>query len=137
MGAVVVREGEELGIPPSEIERSRRMMEFRHAAFRNALAAGLRIGFGTDAGVFPHGHNAREFALRVEQGQGAHAALMSATIISAEIMGWDDRVGSIGPGKFADLIAVEGDPLRDITEMERVRFVMKGGTVYRDELTNR
>ena len=133
VGAVIVREGASLGVPPDEIERSRRMMEYRHAAFRKALAAGLEMGFGTDAGVFPHGDNAREFALRVEQGQSPMDAVVSATSTAARIMGWEDRVGSLEAGKLADVIAVSGDPLRDITELERVRWVMKGGVVYRDE----
>lgn len=135
VGAAVVQGGEELGIPASEIERSRRMSEFRNATFRRALAAGLPIGFGTDAGVFPHGINARELTLRVEEGEPPMQAIVSATSLSARIMGWEDRVGSLEPGKYADLIAVEGNPLRDISELERVRFVMKGGDVYRDELS--
>ena len=134
VGAVVVREGASLGIPPDEIERSRRMMEYRNATFRRALAAGLVIGFGTDAGVFPHGHNAREFEIRVSEGQSEMDAILSATSVSATIMGWDDRVGTLEAGRYADLIAVSGNPLEDITELERVRWVMKGGEVYRDDL---
>ncbi|HXV63470.1 MAG TPA: amidohydrolase family protein, partial [Vicinamibacteria bacterium] len=137
VGAAVVHGGEELGIPASEIERSRRMSEFRNRTFRRALAAGLPIGFGTDAGVFPHGLNARELTMRVEEGEPPMQAIVSATSLSARIMGWDDRVGSIEAGKLADLVAVEGDPLRDISELERVRFVMKGGVVYRDDLTGK
>ncbi|HSF18839.1 MAG TPA: amidohydrolase family protein [Vicinamibacteria bacterium] len=135
VGAAVVEGGQELGIPASEIERSRRMSEFRNRTFRRALAAGLPIGFGTDAGVFPHGLNARELTMRVEEGEPPMQAIVSATSLSARIMGWEDRVGSIEAGKLADLVAVGGDPLRDISELERVRFVMKGGVVYRDELT--
>lgn len=134
VGAVVVREGDQLGIPPSEIERSREMMKYRNATFQRAREAGLTIGFATDAGVFPHGHNAREFAIRVELGESAMGAIVAATSINAMILGWDDRVGSLEPGKLADLIAVSGDPLEDITELERVAFVMKGGHVYRHDL---
>ena len=95
------------------------------------LEAGLPIGFATDAAVVPHGENAREFAYRVRLGQTPMAAILSATKTAAEIMEWSDRVGTIEAGKLADLIAVAGDPLRDITELERVTFVMKGGTIYK------
>jgi imidazolonepropionase-like amidohydrolase len=134
VGEAVVRGGDELGIPASEIERSRKMSEFRNATFRRALAAGLPIGFGTDAGVFPHGLNARELTLRVREGEPPMRAIVSATSLSARILGWEDRVGTIEPGKFADVIAVASDPLQDISELERVRFVMKGGVVHRNEL---
>ena len=75
--------------------------------------------------------------MRVGFGETPMAAIVSATSLNAEILGWSDRVGSVETGKFADLVAVAGDPLKDITEMERVRFVMKGGVVYRDELARR
>ena len=97
----------------------------------------LTIGFGTDAGVFEHGHNAREFQMRVENGESEMAAITSATSVSAMIMGWDDRVGSLEAGKLADVIAVPGNPLDDITVMERVMFVMKGGEIYRDDRVSR
>jgi imidazolonepropionase-like amidohydrolase len=130
VGAVVVRDGAELGIPPAEIERSREMMKYRNATFQRALEAGLTIGFATDAGVFPHGHNAREFAIRIELGESEMDAIVAATSLNATIMGWDDRLGSVEAGKLADLIAVAGDPLEDITELERVTWVMKGGRIY-------
>jgi len=119
------------GAPESERERSRQMKAFKEQSFQMVLKAGLPIGFGTDAAVVPHGDNAREFAYRVRLGQPPMAAIESATRIAAEIIGWSDRAGTIEAGKFADLIAVAGDPLRDITELERVAFVMKGGVVYR------
>jgi imidazolonepropionase-like amidohydrolase len=81
--------------------------------------------------VFPHGDNAREFKLRVEMGQSPIAAIEGATRIAAEAMGWGDRVGTLQAGRYADLIAVARDPLADITELERVQFVMKGGVVYK------
>ena len=137
VGAVVVREGASLGVPPEEIERSRRMMAFRNSTFRRAIEAGLTVGFSTDAGVFPHGDNAREFQLRVENGQSEMDAIVSATATNAMIMGWEDEVGTLEPGKHADLIAVAGDPLDDITELERVLWVMKGGVVYRDDIHER
>jgi len=127
--------GEVSSIPASEVERERQIRDIQYAGFRRALAAGIPIGFGTDAAVIPHGKNAHELTIRVGFGEKPMAALTSATSLNAEILGWSDRVGSVEKGKFADLIAVTGDPLRDITEMERVRFVMKGGVVYRDELS--
>jgi imidazolonepropionase-like amidohydrolase len=107
------------------------------AGFQRALAAGLPIGLATDAPVYPHGKNARELSLRVELGESPMSAIVSATSLNAEILGWSDRVGTVEPGKFADLVGVENNPLRDVTELERTRFVMKGGVVYKDELSSR
>lgn len=134
VGVIVPRDGAALGVPEPQIRRSTEMMRHRGASFRRALEAGLTIGFGTDAGVFEHGHNAREFAVRVELGESEMAAITSATSISAMIMGWEADVGAVEPGKYADLIAVPGNPLDDITLLERVAWVMKGGKVYRDDL---
>jgi len=136
VGPAVLEEGKSLNIPESEIERSREMTAFRAATFRRALKAGLKIPFGTDAGVFPHGRNARELTLRVAEGESPMQAIVSATRVSAEAIGWSDRVGTLEPGKYADLIAVAGDPLKDITELERVKWVMKGGVVYRDDFSD-
>ncbi len=133
VGVAELEEGHDLGIPPEQIERSRKMAAYRNATFERAFEAGLTIPFGTDAGVFQHGHNAREFAIRVRLGEPPMQSIQSATSIAAEVMGWEDRVGAIEAGKYADLIAVSGDPLKDITELERVKWVMKGGTVYRDD----
>lgn len=124
-------------VPESERERSRQIAAIKDAAFRRALAAGLPIGFATDAAVIPHGENAKELEVRVRLGESPMAAITAATSVNAEIIGWNDRVGSVEKGKFADLIAVAGDPLRDITLLQHVGFVMKGGVVYRDELTRK
>jgi len=123
--------GANTNAPESERERSRQMKDVKERSFRMVLKAGLPIGFGTDAAVIPHGQNAREFASRVRLGQSPMAAIVSATKTAADILGWSDRVGTIEAGKFADLIAVSGDPFRDITELEHVIFVMKGGVVYK------
>ncbi len=122
-------------IPESEVERERKIRDIKFGGFRRALAAGLPIGFATDSGVIPHGKNARELTVRVRLGEPPLSALVSATSLNAEIIGWSDRVGSVEKGKLADLVAVAGDPLKDVTEMERVRFVMKGGVIHRDELS--
>ena len=134
VGVIVPRDGAALGVPEAQIRRSTEMMRHRGASFQRALEAGLEIGFATDAGVFEHGHNAREFAIRVELGESEIDAITSATSVSAMIMGWEADVGAVEPGKYADLIAVRGNPLDDITLLERVAWVMKGGKVYRNDL---
>ena len=137
VGVIVPRGGAALGIPEPLIQRSIQMMRYRNATFRSALEAGLTIGFGTDAGVFEHGHNAREFQIRVEIGEAEMDAITSATSISAMIMGWEEDVGSLEAGKYADIIAVPANPLTDITALERVMWVMKGGEVYRADPAER
>ncbi|MDE2655054.1 MAG: amidohydrolase family protein [Gemmatimonadota bacterium] len=131
VGVIVPRGGAALGVPEEQIRRSTEMMRYRNATFRRAMEAGLTVGFGTDAGVFEHGHNAREFQIRVENGQSEMDAITSATSVSAMIMGWEAEVGSLEAGKYADVIAVLGNPLDDITALERVIWVMKGGEVYK------
>jgi imidazolonepropionase-like amidohydrolase len=118
-------------LPESERQRSAQLKDFKERSFRMVLKAGLPIGFGTDAAVIPHGENAKEFEYRVRLGQSPLDAITSATKTAAEILGWSDRVGTVEPGRFADLIAVAGDPLRDITELQRVTWVMKNGVVYK------
>jgi len=137
VGVIVPRDGAALGIPEPLIQRSVEMMRYRNATFSRALEAGLTIGFGTDAGVFEHGHNAREFQIRVEIGESEMDAITSATSTSAMIMGWEEDVGSLEAGKYADIIAVPGNPLEDITALERVTWVMKGGEVYRADQAER
>ncbi len=131
VGVIVPRDGAALGVPEAQIQRSTEMMRYRNRTFRRAIEAGLTVGFGTDAGVFDHGHNAREFKERVDNGQRPMDAIVSATSVNAMIMGWEDRVGSLESGKLADIIAVPGNPLDDITALERVMWVMKGGEVIR------
>jgi imidazolonepropionase-like amidohydrolase len=133
----ILDDGLGLGIPTTQIERERAMIGRGAESFRKARAAGLDIPFATDAGVFPHGRNAREFAIRVGLGEKPMQAIVAATRIAAEAIGWQDRVGTVAPGRYADLVAVAGDPLADITELERVRFVMKGGEVVRNDLSRR
>lgn len=106
------------------------------ASFRKALAAGVKIAFGTDAGPFPHGTQAIEFEWMTRYGMSPLAAIRSATINAADLMGWGDQIGAIEPGKFADMIAVSGDPVADIKQLEQVKFVMKGGAVARNDLSH-
>ena len=101
------------------------------AHMRRQLTRGILVAFGTDAGVIPHGRNAREFGALIRHGMSATAALQSATRDAAKAVGWSDRIGRIAPGLLADVIAVDEDPLADPTALERVTFVMKGGRVHR------
>lgn len=123
-------------IPGPEMERMRQIRAMSEGAFRRALAAGLPIGFGTDSSVIAHGTNAREFGTRVRLGEAPMASLVSATRLNAQIIRLGDRLGTVEAGKLADLVAVPGNPLTDIRTTEHVGFVMKGGTVYRDELAH-
>jgi imidazolonepropionase-like amidohydrolase len=102
--------------------------------FEKCVKAGVRIAFGTDSGIYPHGWNARQLAYHVRHGQPPVEAIRSATVHAAELMGWPDRVGRIEPGLYADLIAVAGDPTDNVRLLEDVAFVMKGGEVVRDSL---
>jgi imidazolonepropionase-like amidohydrolase len=101
------------------------------ATFAKAQAAGVKIAFGTDSGVSPHGQNAREFELLVEGGMPPMKAIQSATLQAARLLKVDDRLGTLEPGKVADIVAVRGDPLQDIRAMHEVVFVMKDGIVYK------
>jgi imidazolonepropionase-like amidohydrolase len=104
------------------------------ANHKRAIQAGVKIAMGTDAAVYPHGLNAHELDVYVNQyGMTPLAALQTTTLNAADLMGWTDRVGSLEPGKWADVIAVSGDPLKDIRVLQHVSFVMKGGVIYKDE----
>jgi imidazolonepropionase-like amidohydrolase len=102
-------------------------------AARKAIAAGVKIGMGTDAAVYPHGLNAHELAVYVRLGMTPLQAIQTTTINDADLLGWSDRVGTLEPGKYADVIAVDGDPLKDITVLQNVKFVMKGGEVVKNQ----
>jgi imidazolonepropionase-like amidohydrolase len=105
-------------------------------SLRKAIAAGVNVAFGTDAAVFPHGENAHEFAVYVNLGMSSLEAIRSATLHATTVLGRDDR-GVIEAGRFADFVAVPGNPLDDITVTERPRFVMLGGTVIRNDGADR
>jgi imidazolonepropionase-like amidohydrolase len=112
----------------------RKNAENTHAqreGFAKCVKSGVRIAFGTDSGIYPHGLNARQLAYHVRWGQTPLEAIRSATLHAAELLRWEDRIGRIYPGHFADLIAVSGDPLDDVRLLEDVRFVMKDGAVVR------
>jgi imidazolonepropionase-like amidohydrolase len=121
-------------VPDSEKERGRVVNEIALGGFRRALAANLPIGLATDAPVMPHGLTAREIEYRVSLGEPAMHAIVAATSLNAEILGLEDRIGTVTTGKLADLIAVSGNPLTSIAVLRQVRFVMKGGVVFKNEL---
>src|SRR6202171_1691285 len=112
-----------------------KMVDLEKAAFQKALKKNVKIALGTDAGGFDwkEVNQAKEFAYYVDYGMTRSEAIRSGTVVAAELLGWSDKTGSIEAGKWADLVAVSGDPLKDITELERVKFVMKGGAVYKND----
>ena len=118
--------------PAEQLSALRRAREIAYQSAREAVAAGASIAFGTDAGVLPHGSNAREFRALTEIGLSPLEALRSATIQAAELMGWPDRVGALEPGFFADVVGLRGNPLEDLNALGRVEFVMKAGKVIRN-----
>jgi imidazolonepropionase-like amidohydrolase len=127
----ILAEYARLKYPEKIIEKEKQIGQLQRENFQRAVRAGVKIAFGTDAGVYPHGWNARQFAHMVRWGLTPMQAIQAATVNAADLLGWGDKVGRIAPGLYADLIAVDGDPLRDIGSLERVRFVMKDGRVYK------
>ena len=120
-----------IGLPAPLIEKAKVVLPMARKNIANAIKQGVPVAFGTDAAVYPHGLNAHEFAVYVKLGMTPLAAIQSATVNASRLLGWDDRIGTIEKNKYADLVAVKGDPLKDVTELERVQFVMKGGKVVR------
>jgi imidazolonepropionase-like amidohydrolase len=119
-------------LPPAVAEKGRRAWAAMQRSIRLAVAGGVKIALGTDAGVYPHGRNAREFELLVTAGgMTPMQAIQAGTMSAATLLGMEHDVGSVAAGKYADLVAVRGDPLADITTLQHPVFVMKGGEVYR------
>lgn len=112
-------------------ETERAAIEYHAKQFRRQIAAGVQFAMGSDVGPFPHGTQAREFELMAKYGMAPLAAIQAGTLNAAKLLGWSDKIGQVKSGYLADIVAVPGDPLKDITALERVRFVMKGGVVYR------
>lgn len=127
----ILAEYARLKYPEKIIEKERKIGRLQRENFQRAVRAGVRVAFGSDAGVYPHGSNAKQFVHMVKWGLTPMQAIQAATVNAADLLGWGDKVGRIAPGLFADLIAVDNDPLQDISALERIRFVMKGGRVYR------
>jgi len=124
-----------LGYPEKILAKERLVGRIQRENFTKSVKAGAKIAFGTDAGVYPHGWNARQFHTMVVWGMTPLQAIQAATINAADLLGWKDRVGQLAPGFYADLVAVKGDPLADVSVLEKVDFVMKGGEIYKNKLT--
>jgi imidazolonepropionase-like amidohydrolase len=133
LGDWFLANAEALHVPPPMIAKGRIVMPMARQNIAHAFASGVKVAFGTDAAVYPHGLNAHEFAVMVKLGLTPLQSIQAATINAADLLGWPDKVGAIEAGKWADLVAVDGDPLQDVTSLEHVKFVMKGGEVVRDE----
>lgn len=132
-GYLISKHGKQAGLPAFVVEKTEQVIESHFRSFSNAYQAGAKIAFGTDVGTpfDKHGKQAGEFALMVRAGMAPADAIAAATKVAAELLRWDQKIGTIEAGKFADMIAVDQNPLDDITELERVRFVMKDGTIYK------
>jgi imidazolonepropionase-like amidohydrolase len=133
-GDYIAEIGRRDGWKPAVLRKNDETTITQREAFEKCVAAGVRIAYGTDSGIYPHGDNALQLAYHVRHGQTPLEAIRSATVGAATLMGWEDRIGRVETGLYADLIAVAGDPTDDVRLLEDVRFVMKGGEVVRDEL---
>ena len=130
-GSYIGTEGREQGWPEEFLRKNLETTEAQRQGFTRAHAAGVDIVFGTDAAVYPHGLNARQFPIMVQRGMTPMEAIQSATSIAARYMGWERDVGALEPGRFGDLVAVKGDPLDDISRLQDVAVVVKGGLVFK------
>jgi imidazolonepropionase-like amidohydrolase len=133
----ILEHGKEMGLPDRIIAKERELRVHQNERWGSAIKAGVKFAFGTDAGVYPHGLNAKQFAYLRQLPLSPMQMIQMATVNAADLMGWSDKVGSLVPGAFADVIAVQGDPLTDVTELERVTFVMKGGKVVKQDAPGR
>jgi imidazolonepropionase-like amidohydrolase len=129
----ILQEGAKAGMLPESIEKEKKVGRLQRENFRKAFQAGAKIAFGTDSGVYPHGDNARQFGKMVEWGMLPLDAIRASTLNAADLIGRSDKVGSLETGRYADLIAVDGDPLSDVRTLEKVKFVMKAGAVARND----
>ncbi len=130
----IIAPGNPLKIPEQSLDKARAVRDHMREAFRTAVKLGVKIAFGTDAGVFPHGTQAKEFKIYTDLGMTPMQAIDTATRSAAELLGWSGKVGVVARGSYADMIAVSGDPTKDVTELEHVKWVMKGGKVYKNDL---
>jgi imidazolonepropionase-like amidohydrolase len=133
-GDYIAETGRREGWKADVLRKNDETTQTQRAAFEKCVAAGVRIAYGTDSGIYPHAYAARQLAYHVRHGQTPLEAIRTATIHAAELMGWEDRIGRLEPGLYADLVAVAGNPLDDVRLLEDVRFVMKGGEVVRDSV---
>jgi len=128
----ILNDAPKWGLPTENLEKERMVGRLQRENFRKAVQAGVKMAFGTDAGVYPHGDNARQFFYMVKFGMTPAQAIRAATSSAADLIGRAQNVGTIEAGKYADIIAVNADPLADVRALEHVDFVMKGGVVYKD-----
>jgi imidazolonepropionase-like amidohydrolase len=129
----ILSEYAKFGTPQKIIDKEKLVGRTQRENFKKAVLAGVKIAYGTDAGVYPHGWNGKQFAKMVEWGMTPMQAIQAATVNSSDLLGWKDQIGSVSIGKFADIVAVSGDPLQNISLLENVQFVMKDGTVYKKD----
>ena len=122
-----------LGLTPNMIEKAKTVLPIAQQNLSHAFKSGVKVALGTDAAVYPHGLNGHEFGKMVEMGMSPLQAIQAATLNASDLIGWTDRVGTIEPGKFADIIAVQGDPLTNVRVLENVNFVMKGGEIIKNQ----
>ncbi len=120
-------------LPPPLLAKAEEVIPAARKNIAHAFASGVKVAFGTDAAVYPHGLNAHEFAVMVRLGLTPLQAIQASTVNAADLLGWSGKVGTLEPGAWADIIAVDGDPVKDVTTLERVKFVMKGGEVVKNE----
>jgi imidazolonepropionase-like amidohydrolase len=128
----ILNEAPKWGLPTENLDKERMVGRLQRENFRKAFQAGVKMAFGTDAGVYPHGDNAKQFFYMVKYGMSPAQAIRAATSSAADLIGRAKDVGTIEAGKFADIIAVNADPMADVRALEHVDFVMKGGVVYKD-----
>jgi imidazolonepropionase-like amidohydrolase len=133
LGDWFIEHAAENHVPDFLLVKAKAVMPAARKNVAHAFASGVKVAFGTDAAVYPHGLNAREFAVMVKLGLTPLQAIQAATVNAADLLGWPDKIGSVEPGNWADIIAVDGDPLQDVTKLEHVKFVMKGGAVVKNE----
>jgi imidazolonepropionase-like amidohydrolase len=129
LGDWLIDNAEAIKLPKQMLEKAKVVLPTARINIAKAIKGGVQVAFGTDSAVYPHGLNGREFAVLVKLGMTPIQAIRSATVNASQLLGWADKVGTIEAGKFADIIAVDGEPLKDVTTLERVQWVMKGGAV--------
>jgi imidazolonepropionase-like amidohydrolase len=120
-------------VPDFYLTKAKAVMPVARKNIARAFASGVKVAFGTDAAVYPHGLNAHEFAVMVKLGLTPLQAIQAATINAADLLGWSGKIGTLDAGAWADIVAVDGDPLKDVTALEHVKFVMKGGEVVKND----
>jgi imidazolonepropionase-like amidohydrolase len=131
----ILQEGAKAGMLAESIEKEKRIGRLQRENFRHAFQSGAKMAFGTDAGVYPHGDNAKQFGKMIEWGMKPLDAIQAATVNAADLLGWADKIGALETGHYADLIGVSGDPASDVRVLESIKFVMKGGTVVRNDFS--